>query len=114
MKHDASQRNGKKVVQSQNHAASFAKVLDGRKQPVRGLWQRNGRYYAQISIEDFSTGLKRVRRVPLVNPDANPVETVAQAITEINRLRTHRSEDNLPKLGRTPTFADYAGAYLVT
>jgi integrase len=111
MKHDASQSSGKKV-KSQNHAASFAKVLDGRKQPVRGLWQRNGRYYAQISVEDFSTGLKRVRRVPLVNPEGNPVESVAQAIAEINRLRTHRSEDTLPKLGRTPTFADYADDYL--
>jgi integrase len=112
MKHDASQSSGKKVVQSQNHVASFAKVLDGRKQPVRGLWERNGRFYAQISVEDFSTGLKRVRRLPLVNTEGNPVESVAQAITEINRLRTHRSEDTLPKLGRTPAFADYADAYL--
>src|ERR1017187_3787111 len=112
MKHNASQSSLKTVGQNQNHAASFAKVLDGRKQPVRGLWQRNGRFYAQISGQDFSTGLKRVRRVPLVNTEGNPVESVAQAITEINRLRTHRSEDTLPKLGRTPAFADYADAYL--
>jgi hypothetical protein len=28
------------------HLARFAKVCDGRKQPIRGLWKRNGRYYA--------------------------------------------------------------------
>ena len=74
MKRDASQCGGKQVVQNRNHEAMFAKALDGRKQPVRGLWRRNGRYYAQVSIEDFSTGLKRVRRVPLVDPEGNPVE----------------------------------------
>jgi integrase len=116
MKANASQSEsisgGKKVVQTKSHAASFTKVLDGRKQPVRGLWQRNGRFYAQISVEEFATGTKRMKRVPLVGKDGNPVETVAQAITELNRLRTHRSEDTLPQLGRTPTFAEYADKYL--
>jgi hypothetical protein len=36
-------------------------VLDQRKRPIRGLWERNGRYYAQITVEDVNTGLKRVR-----------------------------------------------------
>ena len=86
MKANASQSKSssqsKKVVSEQTHVASFAKVLDGRKQPVRGLWERNGRFYAQVSIEDFATGLKRVRRVPLNNAEGKPVETVAQAITD--------------------------------
>ena len=30
-------------VGRQTHEAMFSKVLDGRKQPVRGLWERNGR-----------------------------------------------------------------------
>lgn len=112
MKASATQSSSKKVVPSKIHAGSFAKVLDGRKQPVRGLWVRNGRYYAQVSIEDFQTGQKRVRRVPLANNEGNPVETVAQAIAELNRLRTHRADGELPALGRTPTFADYADTYL--
>jgi hypothetical protein len=66
----------------------------------------------KISVEDFSTGLKRVRRVPLVNPEGEPVDSVAQAIAAINALRTHRSEDTLPKFGRTPTFTAYANTYL--
>lgn len=99
-------------AQVSSHAPMFVKVLDGRKQPVRGLWQRGSRFYAQLSIEDFANGKKRVRRVPLVNSEAKPVETVAQAIAELNRLRTQRSDDALPQLGRTPTFSAYADAYL--
>ena len=58
------------------HKASFAKVVDGRKQPIRGLWVRNGRFYPRLSVED-ANGQRIVRRVPLVNPQDNPVETVA-------------------------------------
>src|SRR5688572_18024710 len=105
MKRSASPRSSKRgtniSAQAHSHAPTFAKVLDGRKQPVRGLWQRGARFYAQLSVEDFSTGEKRVRRVPLVNGEGNPVETVAQAIAELNRLRTQRGDDTLPKLGRT-------------
>jgi len=50
--------------------------------------------------------------VPLVNGEGNAVVTVAQAVAELNRLRTHRADDELPVLGRTPTFADYADTYL--
>jgi hypothetical protein len=38
-------------------------VRDERKRPIRGLWARNGRYYAQLAMEDLETGPKRVRRV---------------------------------------------------
>jgi hypothetical protein len=33
-------------IERQSHGGRFTKVLDGRKQPIRGLWARNGRYYA--------------------------------------------------------------------
>jgi len=100
-----------RVQRHPNHAGSFAKVLDGRKQPIRGLWIRNGRFYARLSLEQ-GDGSKNVRRVPLVNSEGNAVESVAQAVAELNRLRTHRADDTLPVLGRTPTFADYADSYL--
>jgi hypothetical protein len=35
-----------------SHGGSFAKVLDGRKQPIRGLWIYNGYFYARLSVED--------------------------------------------------------------
>ena len=43
-----------------------------------------------------------------------PVETVAQATAELNRLRTQRSDDTLPQLGRTPIFTDHVDTYLAT
>jgi hypothetical protein len=89
-----SKSRGQNVVHSKSHSASFAKGLDERKQPVRGPWQRIGRFYAQSCVRgEFPTGTERVKRVPLVGKDGNPVQTVAQAITGLRRLRTRRSED---------------------
>lgn len=99
------------IKRRSRHDYTFAKVLDRRKQPIRGLWVRNGRFYARLSVED-GNGSKNVRRVPLLNSEGNAVETVAQAVAELNRLRTHRADDKLPVLGRTPTFVAYANAYL--
>ena len=96
----------------QSHAATFAKVLDGRKQPIRGLWERNGRFYAQLTVENAISGEKKVRRVPLKNKDAQPVETVSQALSEMKRLQIKRIDNDLPVLTRTPKFADYAVRYL--
>ena len=103
-----------KVERQSHRGDTFAKVLDGRKQPIRGLWIRNGRYYARLSIENSTNGLKSVRRVPLVNSEGNAVETRAQAEAELARLRTQRTDDALPVLGLTPIFADYADNYLAT
>jgi hypothetical protein len=58
----------------------FSKVLDGRKQPVRGLWERNGRFYAQLTVENRIASVKKVRRVPLADKNGVPVATAAQAI----------------------------------
>jgi integrase len=90
----------------------FSKVLDGRKQPVRGLWERNGRYYAQLTVENPITGEKKVRRVPLADKDGVPVPTAAQAIGELKRLQTQRSDNDMPSVGRTPKFGEYAARYL--
>jgi hypothetical protein len=99
-------------VGRQTHEAMFSKVLDGRKQPVRGLWERNGRYYAQLTVENPITGVKKVRRVPLVDKDGVPAATAAQAIAELKRLQTKRADNDLGTVGRTPKFADYAARYL--
>ena len=98
--------------QRQIHAPSFSKVLDGRKQPIRGLWVRNGRFYAQLTFEDSKTEKKTVRRVPLMDKDKQPVQTVPQAIEAFNRLKVNRSDSNLPVLHRYPKFSDYVKTYL--
>ena len=50
-----------------HHAAKFTKALDGRKQPIRGLWKRNSRFYAQLTVFDPITGNNRVQRIPLAD-----------------------------------------------
>ena len=57
--------------------------MDGRKKPIRGLWVRNGRYYARLNVENPLTGAKKTKRVPLVDKENHPVQTVPQA--EIGR-----------------------------
>ncbi len=100
------------VGRQQSHDANFAKVLDGRKQPIRALWVRNGRFYAQLKIENPITGLKKTRRVPLNDVNGQPVQSPAQAVAELKRLQTQRADNLLPILERTPKFTDYVLRYL--
>lgn len=89
----------------------FEKVYDGRKQPVRGLWARNGRYYAQLKLPD-TTGLCRMRRVSLKNPDETLPSTDAQAIAALRRLQTQRADESLPVVTQTPKLQEYANAHI--
>ena len=98
---------GTVVSQNQHRASRYNKVLDQRKRPIRGLWERNGRYYAQITVEDQVTGIKRVKRVPLEGAG-----TSAQAVAKFQELLTQRRKGALPVLKLTPKFADYAAQYL--
>lgn len=112
MKSEATESSTGRAQNDSNHAPTFAKVLDGRKQPIRGLWVRNGRYYAQLAFEDATTGEKKTRRVPLTDKDGNPVASVAEARAAMETLKVRRSDDNLPVLRRTPLFRDFVSSYL--
>jgi hypothetical protein len=35
-----------------SYAPIFSKVVDGRKQSIRGLWVRNGKFYAHRATSD--------------------------------------------------------------
>lgn len=95
------------VMVSPNHRpATYTKVCDRRKQPIRGLWKRNGGYYAQLTIEEQITGRKRVRRVRLEGAG-----TDAQAVAKFHELLTQRQKGSLPVLKRTPTFEQCARQY---
>jgi integrase len=96
----------------QPQADAFFKVLDGRRQPIRGLWIRGTRFYAQLRVENPITGVKKTRRVPLADKDGSPVQTAAQAVAELKRLQTQRADNALPIMGRMPLFTDYAKQYL--
>jgi integrase len=97
---------------AENHGGRFVKVVDGRKQPIRGLWQRNGRFYAQLALEDATTGVKQTRRVPLVDKDNVAVQSVADAREAMERLKVQRADNNLPVLKQTPKFCDFVEDYL--
>jgi integrase len=79
---------------------------------MRGLWVRNGRYYARLNVENPVSGIKKTRRIPLVDKDGNAVQTVPQAVAELRRLQTHRADNSLRTLERTPKFGAYAKKYL--
>lgn len=96
-----------------HHEAKFTKVLDGRKHPIRGLWIRNDRFYAQLTVFDPITGKNRVQRISLLDKQGEPVGTVAQAVAAMEGLRTKRRDTGLDaQLRRAPKFGKYADDYL--
>ncbi len=96
------------VVRTRQHAtATYQKVQDERKRPIRGLWVRNQRYYAQMTVEDPHTGKKQVRRVHLEGAN-----TPAQAREKFEELLVSRRKGSLTTLKRTPTFSEFAEKYL--
>ncbi len=100
--------NTNKPVQVRQHRrGTYMKVCDERKRPIRGLWSRNGRFYAQVTVEDPHTGVKQVRRVPL-----EKATTAAQARDAMHELIVDRRKGLLPVLKRTPKFGDFADTYL--
>ncbi len=74
--------------------------MDARKQPIRGLWERNGKFIARIATED-EDAMKHTRWVPLEG-----AETVAQAQEQLKALHVDRARNELPTLKRTPKFAE--------
>jgi len=94
----------------ENHLAQFIPVRDSRNRRVRGLYQRNGRYYAQLWV-DRGYGKKSARRFPLFTPENLPARTLQEAKEALEVKRHERREDALPLLGRKPIFADYCDAY---
>ena len=84
---------------------SYSKVLDIRKHPIRGLWRRNGRFIARITVED-ERGQPRVKWHPL---DAT---AVAQAQNELRNLLVERKENRLRHIGESPKFEAYLDTYL--
>ena len=96
------------VIRTRQHAtATYQKVQDERKRPIRGLWVRNQRYYAQMTVEDPTTGKKQVRRVHLEG-----ASTPAQARVKFEELLVSRRKGSLTTLKRTPTFSEFADKYL--
>jgi integrase len=113
VKANATPSTAQNVGQRQHGGGRYSKVFDRRKRRIRGLWERNGAYYAQLTVVDENTGKKVVRRTRLEDADGTPVGTPAEAAKVMNKLKARREDNPLslsPK--RTPTFAEYAKQYL--
>ena len=85
---------------SKPSASVYQKVFDSRKRRVRGLWLRNGKYFANLTVAD-DLGRKSSRWVPLAGC------SFTDAKEDYDRLRVERVDDRLRPLGLTPTLCDY-------
>lgn len=92
------------------HEPKFMPVRDSRNRRVAGLYQRNGRFYAQLWV-DRGFGKKSARRFALFNSDNLPVRTLQGAKEALEVKRHERREDSLPILGHKPVFSDYSHRY---
>ena len=102
-----------KMLARQHGGGHYQKVFDARKRRLRGLWERNGTFYGQLTITNPGTGAKAVRRVRLEDNEGNPVNTVPQAVAVLGKLKSQRADDSLkitPK--RTPTLSEYGKTYI--
>jgi site-specific recombinase XerD len=79
---------------------SFSRVLDTRKNPIRGLWKRGSRFYARINVNGVD------KRLPL------NAETIKTAKEDLNQLRTQRAQNTLEEPERAPRFRETMKAYL--
>ena len=94
------------VSSSSSRRHRYTKVLDNRKHPIRGLWRRNGSFYARITVED-DCGRKSIKWVPL-----EAAQTASDAQEEFRKLLVERDENRLRPIGLAPLFSDYAQTYL--
>ena len=105
--------NVKLLNASKHGRGKYQKVFDARKHRLRGLWERNGTFYGQLTITNPGTGAKAVRRVRLEDKGGHPVTTTPQAVAVLNKLKGQREDDTLkitPK--HTPTLSEYGKTYI--
>lgn len=86
------------------HTARFVPATDTRKRKIRGLWIRNGKYYAQMRV-DQGDGTTKAIRVPLKS------ETLDAARAEAEERRTEKKKGELHLPGHRPKFSDLVAKY---
>jgi hypothetical protein len=79
---------------------SYHKVFDSRKRRVREMWERNGKYYTNLTVWD-DLGRKTSRFVPFKSA------TFAEAKADCDQLRVEPDNDRLRRFGLTPKLRDY-------
>jgi len=94
----------KNVGKLPDHGGRFLPVTDSRKRKIRGMVQRNGRFYAQMRLALVGGKTKAVR-IPL---DASRLD---EAIAEAEKRRTEKRDGDLHLPGHRPKFSALAAAY---
>lgn len=82
-------------------AARFRAVRDYRNRKVKGLQERNGRFYAQLWVLQES-GKKTARRFPLFDENRAPCRSLTDAQEAFEKLKQDRRTGALPSSGRKP------------
>ena len=100
MQHSATLRDDNPGRDRSSRRYSYQKVVDNRKHPIRGLWRRNGKFFARLTVET-ADGRKKIQWAPL---DA---VTVAEAQAGLRTLLVERENNTLRQLSRSPRFTDY-------
>ncbi len=80
-------------------------ATDTRKRKIRGLWTRNGKYYAQMRVA-LAGGKSKPVRVPLKST------TLEAARVEAEERRTEKTKGELHLPGHRPKFCDMSAQYL--
>ena len=103
---ESSERKGSKI-----HAGQFIPARDYRNRRVKGLQERNGRFYALLWVvkED---GRKGARRFPLFDKDREPCRSLTTAQVALEILKQERREGTLPSGGRKPGLKAAVQEYL--
>ena len=100
MKRPGTPWNSKSSQSRSSQRYSYQKVRDNRKHPIRGLWRRNSKFYARLTVEE-ADGRKKVQWAPIT------AATPAEAQAELRTLLVERAQNNLRQLSQSPRFTDY-------
>lgn len=87
-----------------NHGGRFLAAKDSRKRKIRGLWTRNGRYYAQMRV-DRGNGTTAPAKIPL------EATTLDSARAELEKKRTENRQQVMQLPGHRPKFSALAEEY---
>ena len=104
MRHNGTKSDSSTGEKRVVHPARFAAAKDTRKRKIRGLWIRNGRFYAQMRV-DMGNGTTKAVRVSLKST------TLDAAKAEMEAKRTEKQTGDLHLPGHRPKFSELVEQY---
>jgi len=104
MRHNGTKSDSSTGEKRVVHPARFSAARDTRKRKIRGLWIRNGRFYAQMRV-DMGNGTTKAVRVSLKST------TLDAAKSEMEAKRTEKQTGELHLPGHRPKFSELVEQY---